>query len=143
MVLLLGLGMGQTIAFADKLPEQPTNAQQKGHVAYLESLYGDRKTDEILKDYGRPSTARTPEEERVIAKSVPVEQTPYTVPNAWPTSVQPPKFSTLRIGDLFTVNGQRYIANRFVKIANADMLIAYPVMPNGSVLDTMPRYFYL
>lgn len=59
MTLCLLTLFGAT-ALAQTIPSS-VNPQQMGHPAYLESVYGKRKADQIIKDYGPPSTTHVPD----------------------------------------------------------------------------------
>lgn len=124
-------------ALANKIPTNQVNPQQRGHVAYLESLYGEKKAKEIIKDYGRvqqpPHAAK-------------YQYMPYPYDYVWypaPPISQSSGLENLMVGDYFYNNSQLYLVGRFTVIGNARVLVAYPVNAAGSADYAQPRYFYL
>lgn len=138
LALVMMMSTGLTIAFADQYPAN-VNPQQRGHVAYLDATYGTKKADTILNGYGRPSTQKTPEIYTYVPPQ-PINTGVIIIPQP---STNTPVWGNLQVGQGFTVNGQNYIVGRFSYVANARVLVAYPVQWNGVIDYAQPRYFYI
>lgn len=137
VVMLFSTGL--TIAFAEHYPDN-VNPAQRGHIAYLDATYGTKKADRILEGYGRPSTQKTQENTGVYVPPQRVGSNAVIIPQPGSNT---PDWSNMYIGQYFRVNGQDYVVARFTTVTNARAMVAYPVMPNGQIVDTAPRYFYI
>lgn len=141
LALSLALAIGVGVAGAETIPKQKVNPQQSGHVAYLESLYGQKKAAKIIDEYGRIPYF-------VAGTALPEYLEEAQVQTGAPTTiVQPsisgPDWASLRVGDYFTYNGQLYYVGRFATVAGSRMLVAYPATAYGIFDPSTPRYFYI
>lgn len=136
LLLMVSVFSVGATTLADDIPKSIINPQQQGHIAFLESQFGEKQAKKIVEGYGRPSTA-IPE---------------YLIPNYVTEDVgiiisqpdsQMPELSRLKVGDYFTMNGRRYIVGRFATAGAAQVLVAFPVDKDGNADVESARYFYL
>lgn len=134
LALAVMLSIGMTALAADGIPTLQINPQQRGHIAYLESLYGERKAKKIVSDYGK-SNPDIPD--RLVPNGI-TEGSGIEIPQPGALDL-----GTLRVGDYFTIRGDRYVVGRFSQVGPAAVLVAYPVNDRGVSDPGSPRYFYL
>lgn len=153
MALVTALSVG-LIAQAETISAETINPQQKGHVYYLDSVYGETEASRIIAGYEDSPTAdhqRSAPQAPASAQSVQTTGayageiivnagSPIIIPH---TSSTTPQWTNLRVGDLFTVDGQTYQVGRFAVVAGSNVLVGYPVTANGYAQVSQPRYFYL
>lgn len=138
LALAMTLALG---ASALAVPTAEINPQQKGHVAYLESIHGKAGAKKVLQSYHETTV--------LVAKDTPAAQQPLNnitegtgIVISQPSSTAP-VWSSLQVGDYFTHNGSLYYVGRFTTLSNARVLVAYPAASTGYYDPTSPRYFYI
>lgn len=142
LALLLTLAVGAGLAETPQdVPKMEINPQQRGHVAYLESLYGKSRAEKIIEEYKHTPffVSNAPDREHLKPNNI-TEGTGIYIPQP---STSTPNWDNLRVGDYFTYNGQYYYVGRFTTISNARVLVAYPSTQYGVFDASSPRYFYV